>query len=141
MSGIGEWICCCWWDGFLVSFLLFVLHSSNYLLVCRSYDGGEFEVSFVAGGEFICVQYPAQASWKGCCGSCSEKITVDWANFGNYTMKMTEDGKSMEGFYTGYPEDWRKANFVREHSDAELTSIKQAAAANHGHQHSASCNH
>jgi hypothetical protein len=106
-----------------------------------SYAGGEFEVSFVEGGEFVCVDYPAQATWSGCCGTCSEKITVDWANFGNYTMKMTEDGKSMEGCYTGYPDDWRKAVFLREHTSEELASIRQAAAANHGHQHSASCNH
>jgi hypothetical protein len=105
------------------------------------YEHGEFEVSFVEGGEFICVQYSAPASWKGCCGSCSEKITIEWGQYGNYTMQLADDGASMQGFYTGYPDDWRKASFLRAHTSEELASIKTAAAANHGHQHTAACNH
>jgi hypothetical protein len=106
------------------------------------YDGGEFEVSFVAGGEFICAEYPEHASWKGtCCGSCSETIIVEWGQFGNYTMTLTTDGGSMKGFYTGYEDDWRTATFLRAHTDEELASIRTKAASNHGHQHTSSCNH
>ena len=49
----------------------------------------------------------------------------------------------MKGFYTGYPDDWRKGQWIRAHTAEELATIKEAAAANmnHGHQHSASCNH
>ena len=106
-----------------------------------NYVGGSFEVSFVEGGEFLCVQYPAQASWKGCCGSCASKITIDWANFGNYSMTLSEDGASMEGFYTGYADDWRKGQFLRAHTEQELATIRSSAAANHGHQHTSACNH
>ena len=107
------------------------------------YEQGNFEVSFVDGGEFICVDYPENSSWKGCCSECASKITVEWGKFGNYTMELQEDGKSMKGFYTGYPDDWRKGQWIRAHTAEELATIKEAAAANmnHGHQHSASCNH
>ena len=101
------------------------------------YDGGEFEVSFVAGGEFICAEYPEHSSWKG----TSETIIVEWGQFGNYTMTLTADGGSMKGFYTGYEDDWRTATFLRAQTDEELASVRTKAANNHGHQHTSSCNH
>ena len=42
----------------------------------------------------------------------------------------------MEGCYNGYPEDWRKAQFVRAHTAEELEQIKSMTAAAHG-----SCGH
>ena len=47
-------------------------------------------------------------------------------------MKVSADGRAMEGCYTGYPEDWRKAVFVRAHTTEELAQIKATTAAHHG---------
>jgi hypothetical protein len=69
-----------------------------------SYDGGTFEVSFCDNKEFLCVQYPAHAHWAGCCEDCETTVTVDWGQFGNYTMEVGAEGKTMAGCYTGYPD-------------------------------------
>ena len=69
-----------------------------------SYEGGTFEVSFCDNKEFLCVQYPAHAHWSGCCGDCDTTVTVDWGQFGNYTMEVGAEGKTMAGCYTGYPD-------------------------------------
>ena len=95
------------------------------------WSGGEFEVNFVEGGEFVCKSYPAHAHWfdKG-----PGKIHVDWVKHGRYDMEFgtgTGTGgagetdininniKDMKGHYTGYPEEWRTATFVREHTTEE----------------------
>ena len=50
------------------------------------------------------MQYPAHAHWSGCCGDCDTTVTVDWGQFGNYTMEVGAEGKTMAGCYTGYPD-------------------------------------
>ena len=53
-------------------------------------------------------------------------------SLGQYTMTPSADGQAMEGCYNGYPEDWRKAQFVRAHTAEELEQIKSMTAAAHG---------
>ena len=97
-----------------------------------SYSGGAFEVNFVAGGEFVCTSYPAHSHWT----MEGNQIKIDWSKYGKYEMDVDCDGKSMVGFYSGYPDEWRKAVFVREHTAEETEQFLLAAAAAHSHDHS-----
>ena len=105
-----------------------------------SYEGGSFEVWFASGGEFVCKEYPEHSSWESPGG---DALTVAWGQFGNYTMKVSADGRSMTGSYTGHPDDWRKGVWVRENTAGELAEV--AAGSHHGHSHShshsESCSH
>lgn len=102
-----------------------------------TYNGGTFDVNFAPDGEFVCVSYPAHAHWK----REGRKVSVSWGQYGEYDMVLAEDGKSMEGSYRGYAEDWRKAAFTRVHTEEELKKLKEAAAHAHSHQHSSGCCH
>jgi hypothetical protein len=96
-----------------------------------SYNGGAFEVNFAPGSEFVCKAYPAHAHWA----IQGNKLSVTWGRFGNYDMTVSSDGKSMEGFYVGYPEDWRKAQFVRAHTAEEIAQFLVDASHAHNHEH------
>jgi len=96
------------------------------------YARGEFEVNFASGNEFICKQYPAHAHWKLAMGN---KVSVAWGRYGDYIMDLSLDGKSMEGCYLGSPADWRKAQFVRPHTEEEAKVFADAAAHAHSHEH------
>ena len=50
-------------------------------------------------------------------------------------MKVSPDGKAIEGCYAGHPNDWRTAQFVRVHTLEELAQIKAVTAAHHGGGH------
>ena len=102
-----------------------------------SYDGGMFEVSFADNGEFVCKTYPEHSHWN----TKGSTVTIDWGKFGNYTMTVSGDGLSMAGCYTGYPEDWRKGVFKRDHTAAEIAEIKAGTAHAHSHSHNESCSH
>lgn len=82
-----------------------------------SYEGGSFEVWFASAGAFVCKEYPEHSHWAAPGGNT---VTVDWGQFGQYTMQLSGDGRSMAGSYTGYPDDWRKAVWVRANTAAEL---------------------
>ena len=105
------------------------------------YAGGEFEVNFVQGGEFVCVSYPAHAHWYDIGGS---RVHVDWAKFGKYDM-LCSSATEMKGNYVGHLDDWRTGTFVRAHTAEE--NAKFAADAAHAHDHShehvhtSECNH
>ena len=102
-----------------------------------SYEGGSFEVWVAAGGEFVCKEYPEHSSWA----EAMSALTINWGQFGNYTMKLSDDGRSMAGSYTGHPDDWRKAVWVRENTAAEIAEIAAGVHHGHAHQHSESCSH
>ena len=92
-----------------------------------SYAKGEFEVHFVEGGDFLCPQYPRHSSWSQTAG----EVIVDWQSFGNYSMALSADGRRLEGCYTGHPEHWRKAQFLRAHTTEELAAVTAAMQAAH----------
>jgi ABC-type nickel/cobalt efflux system permease component RcnA len=96
------------------------------------YSKGEFEVHFAAGNEFVCPAYPAHAHWKVVLGN---KVLVSWGRYGDYDMTLSLDGRSMEGSYLGSAKDWRKANFVRPHTEEETQDFADAAAHSHTHEH------
>ena len=94
-----------------------------------SYDGGTFEVNFLADGHFVCKSYPEHSTWS----RSGSTVKVEWGHYGSYDMKVSDDGKSMEGAYRGYPDDWRKATFKRAHTEAEIVQLKKGGC---GHDHS-----
>lgn len=104
-----------------------------------SYNGGTFEVNFAPGGEFVCKSYPAHSHWN----IQGNRISINWGKYGKYEMVVAADGRSMEGCYAGYPQDWRKAEFIRQHTAEEKQRFAQDAAHAHSHDHShdGHCNH
>ena len=55
------------------------------------------------------------------CKAFAEVLEIDWGKYGHYTMNVAEGGKTMEGCYTGYPDDWRKAAWKRALDPTEVT--------------------
>ncbi len=103
-----------------------------------AYSGGSFEVNFATGNEFVCKTYPSHSHWA----IQGNKVSVNWGKYGKYEMTVGPDGKSMEGFYVGYPEDWRRATFVRAHTAEEIRAFQESAAHAHSHDHDHStCGH
>ena len=50
-------------------------------------------------------------------------VYIDWGQYGEYELKMAEDGESMTGSAKGQPDNWRKASRLRglsEPRDPEL---------------------
>ncbi len=95
------------------------------------YEHGTFEVNIVAGGEFVCESYPAHAHWTDI---PPNKLYIDWGEFGTYDMVLETEIK-MAGSYSGYPDDWRKATWKREHTAEESRVFAEAAAHAHSHEH------
>jgi len=102
------------------------------------YEHGNFEVNFCEKNEFVCDTYPAHAHWFMIGPG---KVHVDWGRYGTYNMTISADGKSMEGCYVGYPDDWRKARFVRKHTEEEKKKHADMAAHAHDHTHEHSHDH
>jgi len=92
------------------------------------WKGGSFEVCFRPVGRFFCPKFQAPASWVLEEGNV---IKVDWAKFGKYEFTWDPESKHMEGFCV--PENkeddknWRKADFARPLSDAEMALIGDGA--------------
>jgi hypothetical protein len=105
-----------------------------------TYQGGEFEVNFVAGGEFVCPSYPAHAHWNM---TSETTLFIDWGKFGKYEMKMAS-ATEMSGSYQGHPESWRKGVFKRAHTQEESAAFAAHAHEmhhEHHHEHGGSCSH
>jgi hypothetical protein len=103
------------------------------------YEHGEFEVNFVEGGTFVCKSYPDHSHWynKG-----EGKVFVDWGQFGKYDMQLSSSTE-MKGSYSGYPDEWRTAKFIRAHTDAEKADFASSSCGGHHHDHAhgADCGH
>eukprot|EP00292_Cryptomonas_paramecium_P022627 CAMPEP_0113680574 /NCGR_PEP_ID=MMETSP0038_2-20120614/11415_1 /TAXON_ID=2898 /ORGANISM="Cryptomonas paramecium" /LENGTH=197 /DNA_ID=CAMNT_0000599011 /DNA_START=6 /DNA_END=599 /DNA_ORIENTATION=- /assembly_acc=CAM_ASM_000170 len=81
------------------------------------YAGGSFQVELRPFGSFYCKSYPATASWT----LVDKVVSVDWKKFGKYELEIKDPStKSLEGGLAGNPSNWRKAEFVRPFSEAEL---------------------
>ena len=93
------------------------------------WSGGAFPVEFRADAynHFYCKQYPAHSHWR-LGGASVDELTIDWATFGQYEMKMAPDGKTGSGSAKGNPADWRKMTFV-----GDLGVVEDI---DHGHGHS-----
>ena len=94
-----------------------------------SYSQGTFEVHFMRNGEFACLQHPRHTSWSV---TSPNSIRIEWADFGSYDMVIDSDASGdvmMRGHYTGHTEHWRKAVFMRSHSEAELAYVREEMAA------------
>ncbi len=92
-----------------------------------SYAGGAFPVHVAPDGRFLCPQYPADSKWQ-CAGAAA--VQIAWGTFGNYSMAVSPDGVQMQGCYTGYPADWRRAAFVRAHTAGELEKVQAQVTQN-----------
>ena len=95
-----------------------------------SYAGGAFPVHIALDGRFLCPQYPADSRWQPCAQLGQAAIVIDWGKFGQYSMAVSPNGVEMQGCYTGYPADWRKASFVRAHTASELMHIQAQVTQN-----------
>jgi hypothetical protein len=84
------------------------------------WSGGSFPVSFKADGynHFKCEDFPAHAHWAW--DQTKELLTIHWAEFGTYEMKIDGKEKTMTGSAQGAPEDWRKAKFLRNMIDNKV---------------------
>ena len=102
-----------------------------------SYKGGSFEVHFAPNSEFVCPSYPAHSHYD----VQGEEVRINWGKYGNYSMTIGSDGKTMEGYYAGYPDEWRKAVFVRAHTEEERHDFLHAAAHAHNHDHGTCSGH
>lgn len=79
------------------------------------WSGGQFPVEFRGDGynHFVCKQYPAHAHWT-IGGENREEITIHWANYGTYKLKVDGPAGAGEGSYINKPEDWRKMTYIRD---------------------------
>jgi hypothetical protein len=77
------------------------------------WSGGKFPVQFKADGynHFKCEDFPAHAHWAW--DQQKELLTIHWDQYGTYEMKINGAEKTMEGSAKGAPDDWRKAELLR----------------------------
>mmetsp|Transcript_63802 Transcript_63802/g.164240 ORF Transcript_63802/g.164240 Transcript_63802/m.164240 type:complete len:204 (+) Transcript_63802:86-697(+) len=77
------------------------------------WSDGHFPVQFKADGynHFKCDEFPAHAHWS----LSEDTLKINWAQYGNYELKISADSKTMEGGPIGgdWSSDWRKASFTR----------------------------
>jgi len=80
---------------------------------------GKFLVEFHADAynHFVCSDFPAHSHWSLVDDADGDPYTpsvhINWGKFGKYVLKMSADGKSMEGSAEGQPDNWRKAKRMR----------------------------
>jgi len=81
---------------------------------------GSFPVQFKCDGynHFKCEKFPAHAHWS----IDGDKIKINWAAFGTYTLKIDAKNKTMYGAGDGAADppaehEWRKARWLRDNTD------------------------
>jgi hypothetical protein len=60
---------------------------------------------------FNCGQFPAHSHWS-LGGAAGDELTIDWASYGTYVLRVDGVARSGEGSLVGSPSDWRKMAFV-----------------------------
>mmetsp|Transcript_71201 Transcript_71201/g.112808 ORF Transcript_71201/g.112808 Transcript_71201/m.112808 type:complete len:208 (+) Transcript_71201:39-662(+) len=94
------------------------------------WSGGKFPVKFKADGfnHFQCDEFPAHAHWS----LEGDVLRINWADFGNYDMKINVSESTMDGSMVGgdAAKDWRKAKFLR-----NLVDLTPSAHEHHDHHH------
>mmetsp|Transcript_45361 Transcript_45361/g.81579 ORF Transcript_45361/g.81579 Transcript_45361/m.81579 type:complete len:206 (+) Transcript_45361:116-733(+) len=89
------------------------------------WSGGSFPVKFKADGynHFQCDDFPAHAHWS----LDGDTLKINWAQFGNYELKVDAAAKTMDGCSVGGDpaKDWRKASWLRNMiSDATIADAE-----------------
>mmetsp|Transcript_15101 Transcript_15101/g.38321 ORF Transcript_15101/g.38321 Transcript_15101/m.38321 type:complete len:113 (-) Transcript_15101:263-601(-) len=103
-----------------------------------SYAGGTFEVAFLASETFYSREYLCKSKWTR---SAPTTVQIDWVQFGNYTLEVAADGKTMSGSVTGQPGEWRKAVFKRALTEQEVQHCQTAVDSYVPHVHGPGCGH
>jgi len=72
--------------------------------------GGEFEVEFRADSfnHFVCPSFPAHSHWLFKDESVTPTVYINWGKYGEYLVKLAEDGSTFEGSVKGKESSWRK---------------------------------
>ena len=96
------------------------------------YAGGSFPVEFRGDvyNHFVCKQYPAHSHWS-LGGAGADELTINWAKYGTYTIKVDGSAGTGVGSYVGNPADWRKMTFLADLAPA--VAAEQCDA--HDHEH------
>jgi len=83
------------------------LFDSEWLFM---HAGGEFKVEFRADcvNQFHCPSFPAQSHWRFLDESATPTVHISWGKYGEYEVKLAEDGATFEGALKGTPSSWRR---------------------------------
>ncbi|KAL1527985.1 hypothetical protein AB1Y20_009356 [Prymnesium parvum] len=71
---------------------------------------GDFKVEFRADGynHFVCPDFPAHSHWRVEDDSPTPTVYINFGKYGEYLVKLSEDGSEFEGAAKGDPSNWRK---------------------------------
>ncbi|KAL3893630.1 MAG: hypothetical protein SGPRY_014097, partial [Prymnesium sp.] len=102
------------------------IHPSACLSPSRS-SGGNFKVEFRADAfnHFVCADFPAHSHWRIEDDSPTPTVFINFGKYGEYVVKLSEDGSSFEGSAKGDPSNWRKGT--------RLGACNTAAVHEHDH--------
>jgi hypothetical protein len=91
--------------------------------------GGEFTVQFRGDGynHFVCQSYPAHAHWT-LGGDNRDELTINWADYGIYELRVDGALGQAEGCLKGAPEDWRRMRFLRDLGSALTHEAEECPA-------------
>jgi len=82
------------------------------------WSGGSFDICIRPGGCFFAPKFQQPSRWE----MKDDVVNIDWKKFGKYEMKFDAATRTMEGNAIPKSEEannWRKAKFTRDLSDAE----------------------
>lgn len=76
---------------------------------------GEFNVEFRGDGfnHFVATSFPSHSHWS-VGGANRDELTIDFAQYGTYELKVDGASGKGEGCLKGTPADWRKMSFLRD---------------------------
>jgi len=78
---------------------------------------GEFEVHLRTDCRFFSPDYQQPATWT--LDPPLKKVSIEWKKYGQYELTQGDDGK-WSGSMVGKPESWRKMEFKRPFTTAEM---------------------
>jgi hypothetical protein len=80
-----------------------------------AHAGGEFPIEFRGDGfnHFVCQSFPAHAHWT-LGGENRDELTINWAQYGVYEIKVDGPAGQGEGCAKGNPSEWRRMKHHRD---------------------------
>ena len=96
------------------------------------WEKGAFEIELRVDGynHFICPTYPAHSHWDL---SEDQTLHINWAQYGEYDLRLDAASKALVGFKKGQPDNWRRATFLR--PIAGGSSTQDIPSHDHAHVH------
>jgi len=78
------------------------------------HPSGSFKVEFRADGfnHFVCSDFPAHSHWRVEDDLPTPTVYINFGKYGEYLVKLSEDGTTFDGSAKGDPANWRKGTRI-----------------------------